>query len=90
VLFPISIVPEESLYVTLYGTGIRRLQSQDSVQATVGGLAIGATAGPSEFQGVDQVNIGPLPVALKQNPGEIDIVVTVDGKKANIVRMGVF
>ena len=37
-----------------------------------------------QFVGLDQVNLGPLPRSLTGR-GEVDIVLTVDGKVANTV-----
>ena len=37
-----------------------------------------------QFEGLDQLNIGPLPRSLAGR-GEVEIVVTVDGKQANVV-----
>ena len=44
-------------------------------------------AGPvaqGQFDGLDQINLGPLPRELAGR-GEVDIVITVDGKQANVV-----
>ena len=38
----------------------------------------------SEFVGLDQINIGPLPPSLAGR-GEVEIVVTADGMAANTV-----
>ncbi|MEZ5362292.1 MAG: hypothetical protein R2748_08110 [Bryobacterales bacterium] len=37
-----------------------------------------------QFDGLDQLNIGLLPLSLAGR-GEVDIVVTVDGRQASIV-----
>ena len=86
-------MPEgEAEYLTLYGTGIRHVQEPGYVQVTVGGLDVPVvSAGPKgDIDGLDQITCGPLPVTLKEKPGEIDVLVTVDGKKANTVKIGVF
>ncbi len=54
----------EDAYLIIYGTGIR---NASGFSATVGGLSVpvtyaGATSG---FLGLDQVNIGPLPISLR-------------------------
>ncbi|MCP5116605.1 MAG: hypothetical protein GY953_37730, partial [bacterium] len=82
---PLSLGPDgEQVFLLLFGTGVRGFEQQ--VTATVGDLEIallGAVA-QGEFAGLDQVNIGPLPRALIGR-GEVQIVVTVDGKVANVV-----
>ncbi len=73
-----------ALYVSLYGTGLRNFSGEVSV--TVDGMPVpfsGPVAHP-DFEGLDQLNIGPLPRSLAGR-GEVEIVVTVDGKVANVV-----
>jgi uncharacterized protein (TIGR03437 family) len=86
---PIDLGPSgDQIYLSLFGTGIRGFRS--AVGATVGGRdvpVIGAAAQP-QFAGVDQVNIGPLPRNLAGR-GEVDIVISVDGKRANVVTVAV-
>jgi len=56
----------------------------------VGGQAVGV-AGPVPapgFPGVDQVNLGPLPRSLA-GAGEVAIVLTVDGVRANEVTVAI-
>ena len=48
---------------------------------------LGAAA-QGESPGLDQVNIGPLPRSLAGR-GELDIVLTVDGRAANTVTVRV-
>jgi uncharacterized protein (TIGR03437 family) len=43
-----------------------------------------AASPQSEFTGLDQVNIGPLPRALA-NKGTVDVELTVNGMRANRV-----
>jgi uncharacterized protein (TIGR03437 family) len=74
----------DQLIVSLYGTGMRNFTQRAA--ATVGGLAVNV-AGPvaqGQFAGLDQVNLGPLPRSLAGR-GEVNIVLTVDGKAANTV-----
>jgi uncharacterized protein (TIGR03437 family) len=56
----------------------------------VGGVnvAVVGAAAHSQFAGVDQVNIGPLPRNLA-GKGDVSIVFKVDGKTANSVRVNV-
>ena len=84
---PLPLGPEGSeLYVFLFGTGMRNAGGQVSV--TVDGVAV-PFAGPvaqGEFDGLDQINLGPFPRELAGR-GELDVVVTVDGKQANAVTL---
>ena len=75
--------PGDSIYLSLYGTGFR---GASSVSATVGEMTVPVSAfGPvSEYEGEDQVNIGPLPSSLAGH-GDINILLTFDGKLANTV-----
>lgn len=74
--------PGSPVYLLLYGTGMRN--ATQKATATVGGLTV-AVAGPvaqGQFEGLDQVNLGPLPPSLT-GKGDIEIVLTVDGKAVN-------
>ncbi len=73
------------VYLELYGTGIRNAKS---VAVTVGGQSVTKLfSGPQGgFEGLDQVNIGPLPMSLAGS-GHTDIVLTADGKAANTVNV---
>jgi uncharacterized protein (TIGR03437 family) len=41
-----------------------------------------------EFVGLDQVNLGPIPRVLAGR-GEVDLVLTVDSKPANTVKVNI-
>jgi len=76
--------PPGDVYLSLYCTGMG--PGTGPATATVGGVPVDAQ-GPvpsPEFVGVQQINLGPLPQSLAR-AGEVDIVVTVDGKTANVV-----
>ncbi len=87
---PISFDPAiESLFLELYGTGIRYATSQANVQCEIGGVTI-----PVEYAGVapgyiglDQVNI-KVPNSL-DNRGEVDLTLIVDGKRSRTVRVNI-
>jgi uncharacterized protein (TIGR03437 family) len=83
---PVPLIFEPSrgdLYLSLFGTGIRGFRNY--VRAEVGnGLAPILSVGPQgEFEGLDQVNIGPLPKELSIG-AEWDIKLTVDDVAANV------
>ncbi len=75
------------VYLELYGTGIRNNTGLANVTVTVGGVAVPvlyANKQP-EFIGLDQVNV-QLPRSLAGR-GEVEVVLTVDGKASNTVRV---
>ena len=78
---------EQRVFLLLFGTGIRGVSGRDQVTATVGGASVkvlGAVA-QGEFLGLDQVNIGPLDRDTFQGRGEVDLVLTVEGRATNTV-----
>ena len=81
---PISLDDESTVYLSLYGTGIRGATSF-SVTCTIGGIAAPVQyAGPEGIQdGLDQVNIA-LPRELK-GVGLVGIILTVNGQDSNPV-----
>jgi uncharacterized protein (TIGR03437 family) len=86
---PIDLGPEsDQVFLILFGTGIRHRSALSAVTAKIGGadaqvLFAGAQGG---FAGLDQINCGPLPRSLAGR-GEVDVVLTVDGKTANTVKV---
>ncbi len=78
-----------TVYLTLYGTGIRNRTSLDNVRATIGNAETPVLfAGPQgSFVGLDQVNLA-IPSSLAGR-GEIDLLLKVDGKNANTVKLNV-
>ena len=72
-------------FVQLYTTGIRFASATPSI--TIGGTAVTPTfVGPhGTFIGSDQINF-VVPASLAGR-GEVDLVVTVDGKTSNTVRI---
>jgi len=87
---PIDLGPEgDQVFLILYGTGIRYHSGLANVTITIGGVAVGALyAGPvTGLEGLDQVN-ALLPRSL-MGRGEVEVVLTVDGKVANIARVSV-
>jgi len=77
----------DQVFLVLYGTGFKFRSSLSSVTYTVGGvncevLYAGEVMG---YVGLEQIN-AKLPRSLTSR-GEVDIVVIVDGKPANTVRV---
>ncbi|MFN0110050.1 MAG: hypothetical protein ACKVZH_14440 [Blastocatellia bacterium] len=77
----------DQLFLVLFGTGFRLRSSLAAVTLTIGGLPVGVQyAGPQgDFVGLDQVN-ALLPRSLAGR-AEVDVVLTVDGKPANTVKL---
>jgi uncharacterized protein (TIGR03437 family) len=85
---PLDFGPEsDQLYLVLFGTGLRNRSDLSAVSARIGGTEAEVLyAGPQgAFAGLDQVNL-KLPRTLAGR-GETAIVLTVDGKPANVVRI---
>jgi len=85
---PISVDPTKgAVYLSVYGTGIANAQT---VAVTVGGQPVPVTyfgaQGYSNPDGLDQVNIGPLPPSLAGR-GRVNIILTADGQTANPVEI---
>jgi uncharacterized protein (TIGR03437 family) len=58
------------------------------VIATIGGVRVPVlyAGAQSQFPGLDQINLGPIPQSLV-GKGEVDVILTVDGVPANTVRL---
>jgi uncharacterized protein (TIGR03437 family) len=86
---PIPIRANESVYLVLYGTGIRGRSSLAKVAANIGGINVPVIyAGPQgSYDGFDQVNLA-LPLALSGS-GEVNVVLTVDGQISNVVTVNI-
>ena len=86
---PIALGVDTPIYVTLYGTGIRNRSSLANVTCTIGGIGVPVLyAGPQiQFDGLDQINVA-LTLNLR-GLGETDLVITVDGRTSNPVRINV-
>ena len=83
---PISLDAQSTVYLSLYGTGVRH---GGTVTAMVGGVSVPVTYFGTQgtYPGLDQINI-TLPVSLSGS-GEVDVVVTADGQSSNAVRIAV-
>ncbi len=82
-------VAGDQVFLVLFGTGIRFRSALSGVTATIGGVPASVQyAGPQgTFVGLDQLNIG-LPANLAGR-GEVDLVLTADGKPANTIRVNI-
>ncbi len=85
VAVPIDLGIDTPVFLSLFGTGIRNRTSLANVTVTINGVSVPVLyAGPQpEFAGLDQVNVA-LTLNLRGS-GEDDVVLTVDGQRANPV-----
>ncbi len=86
---PIDVGLDTPVYLTLYGTGIRNRTSLSKVTVTINGIGLPVLyAGPQpQYPGLDQVNV-PLVLGLRGSR-ESNVVLTVDGKAANVVTINI-
>jgi len=90
VAVPIDLGPAtDQVFLILYGTGFRNRSALAAMACKIGGadaevLSAGDTPG---FAGLDQSNVR-LPRSLAGR-GEVEVVMTVDGKVANTVRISI-
>ncbi len=79
----------DQLFLVMYGTGIRGRSNLSAITALMGGASVDVLyAGPqNDFVGLDQINL-PIPRSLAGR-GNVDIVLTVDGKQSNTVRINI-
>jgi uncharacterized protein (TIGR03437 family) len=90
---PIDLgAPTDSVYVSLYGTGIRNLSSLSAVSATINwefSAPVTYAGQQGTYAGLDQVNL-QLPSALASlAPGTIVLQLTVDGQPSNQVTLAI-
>jgi len=74
----------DNVFLIVFGSGIRGRSSLDEVKVTIGGVKAEVSyAGPAGdgFIAVDQLNI-LIPSGI-DGRGEVEVVVTVDGRVAN-------
>jgi uncharacterized protein (TIGR03437 family) len=78
---------DATVFLELFGTGIRGRSALTNVTATLGDESVNVlfAGAQGQFPGLDQVNLS-LPQDLHTR-GETDIVLIVDGVTANKVRI---
>lgn len=81
--------PGEVVVLELFGTGLRYRSSLAAVTVTIGGVQARVDyAGPQGgFAGLDQINV-LVPRSLIGR-GEVDIVLTADGRVANTIKVNI-
>jgi uncharacterized protein (TIGR03437 family) len=87
---PIDLGPEgEQVFLLLFGTGFRGRGAQTAASATIGGVNAEVLFAGAQgiLAGLDQANLR-IPRSLAGR-GEVEVVLTVEGKSANPVRIAV-
>jgi uncharacterized protein (TIGR03437 family) len=87
---PIDLGPAtDRVYLILYATGLRFRSSLSAVSANVGGIGaeVSYAGAQGYYVGLDQVNI-LIPRGLAGR-GEVNVVLGVDGKTANSVKVNI-
>ncbi len=76
-----SATQQDKIYLLLFGTGIRRATR---VSATLGAVSVPVEFAPqSETDGLDQVNVGPLPLNTLGRFTDLPLIITADGVESN-------
>ncbi len=76
----------DQVVLVLFGSGVRGRSALDKVSVKIGGIEAQVLyAGPQGFPGSDQINV-LLPRSLA-GFGEVDLILTADGRIANTVRV---
>ncbi|HMX28155.1 MAG TPA: SMP-30/gluconolactonase/LRE family protein [Blastocatellia bacterium] len=90
VAVPIDLgAASDQVFLLLYGTGIRGRSALSAVTATIGGInaPVEYAGAQGDFAGLDQLNVR-LPRTLAGR-GDVDVIVSVDGKPANTVKLNI-
>jgi uncharacterized protein (TIGR03437 family) len=76
-------------YLVLFGTGYRKRSTLSNVQVRIGGIVsqVDYAGLQRDYVGLDQLNI-VIPTGARGS-GEVDLILTVDGKQANKVRVNI-
>lgn len=80
----------DQVVLLLFGTGIRGRSNLSAVTCRLGGVEtpVSFAGAQGDLVGLDQINVGPLPRTLAGR-GEVDLVLLVEGKAANTVRLSI-
>jgi uncharacterized protein (TIGR03437 family) len=79
----------DTVFLTLFGTGLRKNSGLANVHAIIGGADAPVTfaGAQGEFAGLDQINL-QIPTSLRGR-GDVPIVLTVDGLTSNTVSINI-
>jgi uncharacterized protein (TIGR03437 family) len=86
VAVPIDLgIEGDQVFLLMFGSGIRYRGALGAITATIGGVAAEVlfAGAQGDFPGLDQINLR-VPKTLAGR-GEVNIVLTVEGKQANAV-----
>jgi uncharacterized protein (TIGR03437 family) len=80
-------VPGDTIYLQIYGTGLRGRSSPSNVKLTLGGtpLKVEFVGAQPQYFGLDQIN-AVIPKSLAGRNRTLDLVLYVDGWAANVVQ----
>jgi uncharacterized protein (TIGR03437 family) len=87
---PVDLDPAtDNVFLIVFGTGFRFFTMQTAVSVTIGGMnaPVSFAGMQGALVGLDQCNI-LIPRALIKR-GDVDVVLTVNGKVANVVKMNI-
>ena len=87
---PLDLGPEtDQVFLIMFGTGIRSRSLLSTVSARIGGVDAEVLYAGEQgaFTGLDQLNLR-VPRSLIRR-GEVEVVLTVDGKTANVVKVSI-
>ncbi len=89
VVSPIALDNQSTVYLSLYGTGLRNRSSLANVTCTVGGVStpVQYAGAQPQYPGLDQVNVA-LPLTLR-GAGTVNVEVNVDGQLSNPVEIAI-
>ncbi len=88
---PIDLgVASEQVYLILYATGVRGRTGLAAVNVKIGGVdaPVNFAQAQGSLAGLDQIN-ALIPRSLIGRNADLDVVLTVDGKTANTVRVNI-
>lgn len=83
------ILGADQLFLEIYGTGIRNHSGLPNVTARIGGVAAEVSYAGAQccFAGLDQINV-KIPAALTGR-GDVDVVLTIDGRETTPLRINI-
>ena len=86
---PVDLSVVDAAYIEMFGTGVRFRNDLANAKATVGGIEVPVLYAGAHccYVGVDQINL-QIPKSL-MGRGEVDVVLTIEGKIANTVKINV-
>jgi uncharacterized protein (TIGR03437 family) len=79
----------DSVFVTLFGTGLRKNSGLANVHATIGEVdaPVAFAGAQGEFAGLDQINV-QIPGSVRGR-GDVPVVLTIEGQTTNTVTINV-